>query len=136
MNVLLVDDNPSLREAYATALKTAGHTVVESDNCNQAMTLFKLKQGVQFNAVIVDWDLGIDAPNGGELVKSIQRRDINYGITKYIIISSMQRPVPSGCVYRDKDNIASVVNTLPKPEPKPEKPTPEKLKPTTSTGEE
>ncbi|MDP6931241.1 MAG: response regulator [Planctomycetota bacterium] len=63
MKLLLVDDEPEIREGFASFLRLSGHTVCVASNCAEGVAFAR---GEDFDAVITDWDLGDG--NGAEII--------------------------------------------------------------------
>jgi signal transduction histidine kinase len=69
--VLLVDDNPEVREVMATSLREAGHQVVEASTAFEALDLFD--DGAAFDVAVVDYAMP-GMPGTGAIVAMLRRR--------------------------------------------------------------
>jgi CheY-like chemotaxis protein len=68
IRILLVDDDPSVRNILATALKDHGHAVVESEDGGAALAVLKTEA---FDVAIIDF--AMPGMNGAELARHIAR---------------------------------------------------------------
>ena len=66
--ILLVDDEPSVREAFRMMLKFDGHSVTEADNGTEALDLFTKGQ---FDLVATDFEMPV--MKGNELAVRIKK---------------------------------------------------------------
>jgi CheY-like chemotaxis protein len=66
--ILLVDDEPSVREAFRMMLKFDGHTVTEANNGAEALDLFTKGQ---FDLVMTDFEM--PGMKGNELAVRIKK---------------------------------------------------------------
>ena len=68
-HVLVVEDDPVLREALAETMTIAGHTFITARNGKEALVLMEIH-----NPAVVLTDIRMDALGGNLLLDEIQRR--------------------------------------------------------------
>ena len=66
-NVLVIDDNNTLREGVAQVLKKMGHTAYTASSGLQGLSIFK-KESIDFTIT----DLKMDGMDGSEVLKAIR----------------------------------------------------------------
>jgi len=71
VRLLVVDDEATIRDVLAEALRAEGYEVVTAENGHEALRLFDEHQG-EFDAVFTD--IGMPEMNGWELATAIRRR--------------------------------------------------------------
>ncbi|MGH9173201.1 MAG: response regulator transcription factor, partial [Vicinamibacterales bacterium] len=70
--ILIVDDNPAIREILTEALAAAGHVVVEASDGQEALDLAQISR-----PSLILLDLNIPVVSGFSFVAAAQERDIN-----------------------------------------------------------
>ena len=81
-NILIVDDSASMRQMVSFTLKTAGHTVVDATDGNDALNKAK---ATEFDLIISD----VNLPNRGGLELTADLRALpNYESTPILLLTT------------------------------------------------
>jgi NtrC-family two-component system response regulator AlgB len=86
MDILVIDDETSLRRTLRTTLESMGHTVAEAANGDQALTVLR---GQRFDFALLDLRLGRDS--GMDLLSMLRRESPDLAVvvmTAYATVSS------------------------------------------------
>jgi two-component system CheB/CheR fusion protein len=70
--ILLVDDDESIVAAMRMLLRVSGHRVQSADSAAAALAL--VEAGVRPHALVVDFQLGVDGPDGIELLRALRAK--------------------------------------------------------------
>lgn len=88
--ILLVDDEQSVREAIKMLLQIDDYEVVEAENGERALALFREQP---FNIVLTDFRMGHGKMSGGDLALAIKKIDPAMPL---ILITGYHDEVPPG----------------------------------------
>lgn len=72
-NILVVDDDPGMREFLAFTLASEGYTVVSAANGNEALARFRDKEAAEINLTIMD--IKMPPPGGIEVLRQLRKVD-------------------------------------------------------------
>ena len=89
-SILIVDDEPTLRQLLRTVLERAGYEVAEADNGNEAMGIIR---AIELDLVITD--IFMPENDGFELIQHLRRAAPRVKIIGYFGRSS--RSLPDHC---------------------------------------
>jgi CheY-like chemotaxis protein len=111
--VLLIDDDDSLRSSIERLLTESGHHVVQAADGHAAVQVANHVEE-DFDVVLCDYDLGLNSPNGFDVVTQLQamRPGSFLEPTRFYIVSGLQRDVPKGCGFILKDRFENILKAV------------------------
>ena len=87
-HVLIVEDDPVLREALAETMTIAGHTYITAKDGNEALALLEIH-----NPSVVLTDIRMDGLDGNQLLAEIQKRRLGLPVILMTAYGSVQDAV-------------------------------------------
>ena len=87
-HVLIVEDDPVLREALAETMTIAGHTYITAKNGKEALALLEIH-----NPSVVLSDIRMDEMDGNQLLTEIQKRRLGLPVILMTAYGSVQDAV-------------------------------------------
>jgi CheY-like chemotaxis protein len=108
MKVLLVEDDPFVREMAVTGLEDAGFEVTEADSGGEALRL--LQGGITVDALLTD--VRLPEANGWVVAKAYRERFPDLPVLYVTGNAEQMQPVPGGIIIAKPYRIAHVVGVL------------------------
>jgi CheY-like chemotaxis protein len=108
MRVLVVEDDPFVREMAVAGLEEAGYEVVEAASGGEALRL--VRAGIVIDALLTD--IRLPEANGWEVATAY--RELFPGLPVLYVTGSAEqmRPVPGGIIISKPYRMAQVVGVL------------------------
>jgi len=108
MRVLVVEDDPFVREMAVAGLEEAGHEVVEAANGGEALRL--LRAGNAIDALLTD--IRLPETNGWEVATAYRERFPGLPVLYVTGYAEQRRPVPGGIIISKPYRMAQVIGVL------------------------
>jgi CheY-like chemotaxis protein len=108
MNVLVVEDDPFVRDMAVTGLEEAGYEVIEAANGAQALTL--LEAGIAVDALLTD--IRMPEVNGWEVAKAYREQFPDLPVLYVTGDTEKMQPVTGGIVLAKPYKLAQVISLL------------------------
>jgi CheY-like chemotaxis protein len=108
MKVLVVEDDPFVREMTVAGLENAGFEVIEAAGGGQALTL--LQAGIAIDALLTD--IRLPEANGWVVARAYRERFPDLPVLYVTGYAEQMQPVPGGVIISKPYRIAQVVGVL------------------------
>ena len=108
MKVLVVEDDPFIREMAVTGLEDAGHEVIEAASGGEALRL--LQAGIAVDALLTD--VRMPDANGWEVARAYRERFPDLPVLYVTGYSEQMQPVPGGIIISKPYRMSQVVSVL------------------------
>jgi CheY-like chemotaxis protein len=108
MNVLVVEDDPFIRDMAVTGLEDAGYQVMEAASGGQALRL--LQTGISVDALLTD--IRMPEANGWEVARAYRQRFPNLPVVYVTGYSEQMQPVTGGVILSEPYKMSQVVDLL------------------------
>lgn len=108
MKVLVVEDDPFVRDMAVTGLEDAGYKVIEAAHGGQALKL--LETGIAVDALLTD--IRMPEVNGWEVARAYRERFPDLPVLYVTGYAEQMQPVPGGIVLTKPYKLAQVISLL------------------------
>ena len=108
MKVLVVEDDPFIREMVVTGLEDAGHEVIEAASGGEALRL--LQAGIAVDALLTD--VRMPDANGWEVARAYRERFPDLPVLYVTGYAEQMQPVPGGIIISKPYRMSQVVSVL------------------------
>ena len=108
MKVLVVEDDPFIREMAVTGLEDAGHEVIEAASGGEALRL--LHAGIAVDALLTD--VRMPEANGWEVARAYRERFPDLPVLYVTGYAEQMQPVPGGIIISKPYRMSQVVSVL------------------------
>ncbi|MEZ0171665.1 response regulator [Microvirga sp. TS319] len=108
MAILLVEDDPFVREMAATQLEEAGFEVIEAVNGGEALKL--LQTGITVDALLTD--IRMPEANGWEVARACRERFPDLPVIYVTGYAEQMQPVSGGVILSKPYKMAQVIGLL------------------------
>ena len=108
MNILVVEDDPFIRDMTVTELEEAGHRVMEAANGGQAIRL--LQAGIAVDALLTD--VRMPEANGWEVARAYRQRFPDLPVVYVTGYAEQIQPVTGGIILSKPYKMSQVVDLL------------------------
>jgi CheY-like chemotaxis protein len=108
MKILVVEDDPFVRDMAVSELEDAGYEVVEAASGGQALRL--LQAGIAVDALMTD--IRMPEANGWEVAKAYRERFPDLPILYVTGYAEQMQPVPGGIILSKPYRMAQVIGLL------------------------
>jgi CheY-like chemotaxis protein len=108
MNILVVEDDPFIRDMAVTELKEAGHEVMEAASGGQALRL--LRTGIAVDALLTD--IRMPEADGWEVARAYRQRFPDLPVVYVTGYSEQMQPVTGGIVLSKPYKMSQLVDLL------------------------
>jgi CheY-like chemotaxis protein len=108
MRILVVEDDPFVREMTVAGLKDAGYEVIEAASGTQALTL--LNTGLVLDALLTD--IRLPGANGWAVARAYRERLPELPVVYVTGYSEQTQPVPQGIIISKPYRITEVISVL------------------------
>jgi CheY-like chemotaxis protein len=108
MNILVVEDDPLIRDMAVTELEEAGYEVMEAASGGQALRL--LQTGIAVDALLTD--IRMPEANGWEVARAYRQRFPDLPVVYVTGYAEQMQPVPGGVVISKPYRMAQLVDLL------------------------
>jgi CheY-like chemotaxis protein len=108
MKILVVEDDPFVRDMAVTGLEDAGYEVMEAATGGQALRL--LQAGIAVDALLTD--IRMPEANGWEVAKAYRERFPDLPVLYVTGYAEQMQPVPGGIILSKPYRMAQVIGVL------------------------
>jgi CheY-like chemotaxis protein len=108
MKILVVEDDPFVRDMAVTELEDAGYEVMEAATGGQALRL--LQAGIAVDALLTD--IRMPEANGWEVAKAYRERFPDLPVLYVTGYAEQMQPVPGGIIISKPYRMAQVIGVL------------------------
>jgi CheY-like chemotaxis protein len=108
MKVLVVEDDPFVREMAVAGLEETGFEVVEAASGSEALRL--LQAGTSINALVTD--IRLPGVNGWVVAKAYRERFPDLRVLYVTGYAEQMQPVPGGIILAKPYRMAQVIGVL------------------------
>ncbi|QRM33914.1 response regulator [Microvirga sp. VF16] len=108
MKILVVEDDPFVRDMTVTELEDAGYEVMEAATGGQALSL--LQAGIALDALLTD--IRMPEANGWEVAKAYRERFPDLPVLYVTGYAEQMQPVPGGIILSKPYRISQVIGLL------------------------
>ena len=108
MKVLVVEDDPFVREMAVTGLGDAGFVVIEAASGRQALEF--LQAGISIDALVTD--IRLPGANGWVVARAYRERFPNLPVLYVTGYAEQMQPVPGGIIISKPYKLAQVIGVL------------------------
>jgi CheY-like chemotaxis protein len=108
MKVLVVEDDPFVREMAVAGLEDAGYEVIEAGNGGDALRL--LQAGIILDALLTD--IRLPGADGGAVARAYRERFPDLPILYVTGYAEQMQPVPGGVIISKPYKLAQVIGVL------------------------
>lgn len=108
MNVLVVEDDPFIRDMAVAELEEAGHQVMEAATGGQALRL--LQTGISIDVLLTD--IRMPEANGWEVARAYRQRFPDLPVVYVTGYAEQVQPVTRGIILTKPYKMAQVVDLL------------------------
>jgi len=108
MKVLVVEDDPFVREMAVAGLENAGFEVIEAAGGGQALTL--LEDGIAVDALLTD--IRLPEADGWAVARAYRERYPDLPVLYVTGYAEQMQPVPGGVIISKPYRIAQVIGVL------------------------
>jgi CheY-like chemotaxis protein len=108
MKVLVVEDDPFVREMAVAGLEDAGHEVTEAASGGEALNL--LQGGIAVDALLTD--VRLPGATGWEVAKAYRERFPDLPVLYVTGYAEHMQPVPGGIIISKPYRMAQVIGVL------------------------
>jgi CheY-like chemotaxis protein len=108
MRVLVVEDDPFVREMAVAGLEGAGYEVIEAGNGGGALRL--LEAGIVLDALLTD--IRLPGANGWVVARAYRERFPELPVLHVTAYAEQMQPVPGGIILSKPYRMAQVIGVL------------------------
>jgi CheY-like chemotaxis protein len=108
MKVLVVEDDPFVREMAVAGLEEAGYEVIEAGNGGDALRL--LQAGIVVDALVTD--IRLPGANGWAVARAYRERFPDLPVLYVTGYAEQMQPVPRGIIISKPYRMAQVIGVL------------------------
>ncbi len=108
MKVLVVEDDPFIREMAVAGLEDAGYEVIEAGNGGDALRL--LQTGIALDALLTD--IRLPGANGWAVARAYRERFPDLPVLYVTGYAEQMQPVPGGIIISKPYRLAQVIDVL------------------------
>jgi CheY-like chemotaxis protein len=108
MRILVVEDDPFIREMAVTGLEDAGYEAIEAASGGEALSL--LHAGIAVDALLTD--IRLPGVTGWEVAKAYRERFPDLPVLYVTGYAEQMQPVPGGIILSKPYKMAQVVSVL------------------------
>jgi CheY-like chemotaxis protein len=108
MKILVVEDDPFVRDMAVAGLEDAGYEVMEAATGGQALRL--LQAGIAVDALLTD--IRMPEANGWEVAKAYRERFPDLPVLYVTGYAEQMQPVPGGIIISKPYKLAQVIGVL------------------------
>jgi CheY-like chemotaxis protein len=108
MKVLVVEDDPFVREMAVAGLEDAGYEVIETGNGQDALRL--LEAGISLDALLTD--IRLPGANGWAVARAYRERFPDLPVLYVTGYAEQMQPVPGGIIISKPYKLAQVIGVL------------------------
>jgi CheY-like chemotaxis protein len=108
MKILVVEDDPFVREMAVTGLEDAGFEVIEAASGEEALRL--LQTGITLDALLTD--IRLPGANGWAVARAYRERFPDLPVLYVTGYSEQMQPVPGGIIISKPYRMAKVIGVL------------------------
>jgi CheY-like chemotaxis protein len=108
MKILVVEDDPFIREMAVTGLEDAGYEAIEAASGGEALRL--LHAGIAVDALLTD--VRMPEANGWEVARAYRERFPDLPVVYVTGYADQTQPVPGGTIISKPYKMAQVVSVL------------------------
>jgi CheY-like chemotaxis protein len=108
MKILVVEDDPFVRDMAVTELEDAGYEVMEAATGGQALRL--LQAGIAVDALLTD--IRMPEASGWEVAKAYRERFPDLPVLYVTGYAEQMQPVPGGIIISKPYRMAQVIGVL------------------------
>jgi CheY-like chemotaxis protein len=108
MKILVVEDDPFVRDMAVAGLEDAGYEVMEAATGGQALRL--LQTGMAVDALLTD--IRMPEANGWEVAKAYRERFPDLPVLYVTGYAEQMQPVPGGTIISKPYRMAQVIGVL------------------------
>ena len=108
MKVLVVEDDPFVREMAVAGLEEAGYEVIETGNGQDALRL--LQAGITLDALLTD--IRLPGANGWAVARAYRERFPDLPVLYVTGYAEQMQPVPGGIIISKPYKLAQVIGVL------------------------
>jgi CheY-like chemotaxis protein len=108
MKILVVEDDPFVRDMAVTGLEDAGYEVMEAATGGQALRL--LQAGIAVDALLTD--IRMPEANGWEVAKAYRERFPDLPVLYVTGYAEQMQPIPGGIILSKPYRMAQVIGVL------------------------
>jgi CheY-like chemotaxis protein len=108
MKVLVVEDDPFVREMAVAGLEDAGYEVIETGNGGEALRL--LQAGITLDALLTD--IRLPGANGWTVARAYRERFPDLPVLYVTGYAEQMQPVPGGIILSKPYRMAQVIGVL------------------------
>jgi CheY-like chemotaxis protein len=108
MRILVVEDDPFIREMAVTGLEDAGHEAIEAASGGEALSL--LHAGIAVDALRTD--VRMPEANGWEVARAYRERFPDLPVVYVTGYAEHMQPVPGGIIISKPYKMSQVVSVL------------------------
>jgi CheY-like chemotaxis protein len=108
MRVLVVEDDPFVREMAVAGLEDAGHEVIETGNGQDALRL--LQAGITLDALLTD--IRLPGASGWTVARAYRERFPDLPVLYVTGYAEQMQPVPGGIIISKPYKLAQVIGVL------------------------
>jgi CheY-like chemotaxis protein len=108
MKVLVVEDDPFIREMAVAGLEDAGYEVIEAGNGGDALRL--LQTGITLDALLTD--IRLPGANGWAVARAYRERFPDLPVLYVTGYAEQMQPVPGGIILSKPYRMAQVIGVL------------------------
>jgi CheY-like chemotaxis protein len=106
--ILVVEDDPFIREMAVTGLEDAGYEAIEATNGGEALRL--LHAGIAVDALLTD--VRMPEANGWEVARAYRERFPDLPVLYVTGYAEQMQPVPGGIIISKPYRMSQVVSVL------------------------
>ncbi|KFG71107.1 response regulator [Microvirga sp. BSC39] len=106
--ILVVEDDPFIREMAMTGLEDAGYEAIEAANGGEALRL--LHAGIAVDALLTD--IRMPEANGWEVARAYRERFPDLPVLYVTGYAEQMQPVPGGIIISKPYRMSQVVSAL------------------------
>jgi CheY-like chemotaxis protein len=108
MKVMVVEDDPFVREMAVAGLEDAGYEVIETGNGQDALRL--LEAGISLDALLTD--IRLPGANGWAVARAYRERFPDLPVLYVTGYAEQMQPVPGGIIISKPYKLAQVIGVL------------------------
>ncbi len=108
MKILVVEDDPFIREMAVSGLEEAGYEALEASSGGDALRL--LQAGIALDALLTD--VRMPEANGWEVARAYRERFPDLPVLYVTGYAEQMQPVPGGIVLSKPYRMAQVIDVL------------------------
>jgi CheY-like chemotaxis protein len=108
MKVMVVEDDPFVREMAVAGLEDAGYEVIEAGNGGDALRL--LQTGIAVDALVTD--IRLPGANGWAVARAYRERFPDLPVLYVTGYAEQMQPVPRGIIISKPYKLAQVIGVL------------------------